>query len=243
MNDDKTEFMVISSKKLAAKIVPPSLVIGDHHIVPSTRACNLGILIDSHVTMEAHVTNICKGAYMQLRNISKLKRYLDKDSLELLVHAFITTKLDYCNSLLCGLPTSLISRLQRVQNAAARILTGTPRHEHITPVLRSLHWLPVEKRVEFKILLLVYKVLHGVSPMYLQDLIISHVPTRNLRSMDQHLVNVPFTTSSLVQSRAFSVAGPRLWNALPYAIRSATSASLFKSKVKTHLFREAYNQS
>jgi len=240
MNDEKTEFMVISSKHMAAKIAPQSLAVGGHHIAPSPTASSLGVLVDSNANMEAHINNICKGAYIQLRNIGKLKRYLSQDSLELVIHAFVTTKLDYCNSLLCGLPATLISRLQRVQNAAARILTGSPRHCHTTPLLRALHWLPVEKRVEFKILLLVYKALHGDGPAYLQDLITPHVPARKLRSVDLHLVNIPFTSSSLVQSRAFSVAGPRLWNSLPCAIRSATSIVLFKKNLKTHLFIEAY---
>ncbi len=241
MNDEKTEFLVITTKQMAAKTTIPSLVIGDHPVVPSPTACSLGVKLDSHATMEAHVNNVIKGAYLQLRNLGKLRRFFDRGSLECVVHAFITSRLDYCNSLLCGLPVSLINRLQRIQNTAARILTGSPRYEHITPVLHALHWLPVEKRVEYKILLLVYKAINDLAPVYLQELIVPHVPTGSLRSMDQHLVNVPFTSSSLVQSRAFSVAGPRLWNSLPCAIRSATNIGMFKSKLKTHLFREAYN--
>jgi len=178
---------------------------------------------------------------MQLRNISKLRRFLDQSSLECIVHAFITSKLDYCNSLFCGLPSSLISCLQRVQNIAARILTGTPRHEHIDPVLYKLHWLPVAKRVEFKTLLLVFKTIHDMAPIYLRELITQHTPSRSLRSSDQHLLKVPFTSSSLVQSRSFSVAGPRMWNTLPSDIRTVQSLCQFKSKLKTYLFTEYYN--
>ena len=139
MNDEKTEFMVISSKHMSA---PQSLAVRDHHIAPSLAASSLGVLVDSNAKMEAHINNICKWAYIQLRNIGKLKRYLSQDSLELVIHAFVTTKLDYCNSLLCGLQATLISLLQLVQNTAARILTGSPRHCHTTPLLRAHDWLP-----------------------------------------------------------------------------------------------------
>ena len=187
--------------------------------------------------MEAHVNNICKTAFFQLHSIRKLRRCMDQSSLETIVHAFITSRLDYCNSVLCGLPGALCNKLQRVQNVAARILTGTPRHAHITPVLESLHWLPVHRRVEFKVLLLIYKALKNpAAPVYLKDLIKQYAPSRSLRSSDTDLIHVPFTSSSMVLSRAFHVAGPRLWNSLPRAIRAAQSTKQFKAKLKTHLF-------
>ena len=168
-------------------------------------------------------------------------RYFDQTSLECLVHAFVTSQLDYCNSLLCGIPSSLLHRLQRIQNTAARILTNTSKFDHITPVLKNLHWLPVQKRVEFKILLLVYKCIYKLAPVYLKELIVQYTPSQNLHLADQCLLNVPNTHSMLVTNRAFSVAGPRLWNALPTELRSLSSIGLFKSKLKTHLFRETYS--
>ena len=135
MNNEKTEFMVISSKPVSMMFKNPSLKVGVQSIIPSTTAKNLGIIIDSHASMEAHISAVCKSSYFHIYNINKLKRYLDRVSLEHIVHAFITTKLDYCNSLLIGIPATLLNRLQRIQNIAARILTGCPRHEHISPVL------------------------------------------------------------------------------------------------------------
>ena len=166
---------------------------------------------------------------------------MDCDSLEHVVHAFITTKLDYCNALLCGIPSNLISRLQRIQNISARIITGHSKSDHITPVLYSLHWLPVTQRIKFKTLVLVYKAMHGQAPTYLQDLIQCHVPHRNLRSADRNLLSVPFTKSTTIQNRAFSVAGPNMWNNLPESLRTATSLSIFKRKLKTHLFTEYFS--
>lgn len=232
---------MISSKQMAHKFSVPSLQIGSHTITPTPTARSIGVIIDSHLSMEAHISSICRNAYFHLKNIGKLRRYLDRKSLECVIHAFITTKLDYCNSLLCGLPSAQLNRLQSIQNTAARILTGTSKYSRITPVLRALRWLPVEQRVKFKTLMLVYKAVNNMAPVYLQNLLCLHAPTRSLRSCDQKLLKVPFTTSSVIQTRAFSVAGPRLWNELPSAIRSAPSLSVFKSKLKTYLFVQYYN--
>ena len=194
--------------------------------------------MDKYLSMEDHVNSICRGSYLQLKNIRKLREFLDQPSLECVVHAYITSKLDYCNYLLCGLPVTLINKLQKVQNTAARILTGTPMYAHITPVLKSLHLLPVEMRVHYKILLLMFRAYHGLAPVYIQDLTVPYVPSRNLRSSSLHLLTVPHTSSSLVHRRAFSVAGPRLWNTLPSGIRVIENIELFKSKVKTYLFEQ-----
>ncbi len=168
MNKDKTEFLTISSNQSATKISPLSFTIGDLDIKPATKASGLFVLLDAHATIEAHVNNICKAAFSQLHSISKLRRCIDQSSLETIVHAFITSRLDYCNVLLCGLPGALVNKLQRVQNVTVRILTGTPRHASITPVLGSLHRLPI-------VLLLIYKVLKTpAAPVYLKDLIKSY---------------------------------------------------------------------
>ena len=105
----------------------------------------------------------------------------------------------------------------------------------------TLHWLPVEQRVRYKILLMVFKAVHGLAPLYIQDLIKPYSPLRSLRSSSQHLLQVPHTSHTLVQTRAFSVAGPRLWNALPQDFRTVPSITVFKSKLKTYLFTQTYN--
>ena len=242
MNNDKTEFLVISTKQMAQKMEGLlSLQIGSDMISPTPNAKNLGVMIDCNLSMEAQISSVCKYSYLQLRNINQISRYLDKDSLECIVHAFVTTRLDYCNSLLCGLPSTQIERLQSIQNAAARLLTGTRKYNHITPVLRALHWLPVQQRIKFKILVLVCRALHKTAPCYLQDLLCPYAPSRHLRSSGQNLLKVPFTNSSVVKMRCFSVTGPTFWNNLPIEIRSASSVHIFKSKLKTFLFNEYFN--
>ena len=240
MNDDKTEFLVISSKSIARGIGSPSLHIGDHQVVATSSARNIGVMMDSKASMEAHVLSVCKSSFIHIRNLSRIKKFVDSSFLECLVHAFITTKLDYCNSLLCGAPSTLINKLQRIQNIVARIITGHGRCEHITSVLKALHWLPVQQRIKFKTLVLVYKAVNNLAPVYLQELLHPHVPCRGLRSSEMNLLVVPFTRSSVIQQCAFSAAGPRLWNSLPLSLRSAPILSVFKLQLKTYLFEEYY---
>ena len=181
-----------------------------------------------------------------LYNLRHIRKYLDQKSTESLVHAFISGKVDYCNGLLFGLPGSQILKLQRVQNACARIVTNTSKYSHITPTLKELHWLPINYRINFKILLLVYKALNGQAPTYLSELLLPKTqPTsHNLRSSkDRFLLKIPvIKTKATLGDCAFSQAAPKLWNQLPIAIREAQSVPVFKSLLKTHLFKEAFKQ-
>lgn len=121
---------------------------------------------------------ICKSSFYHLKNIASIRRFLSLHHCEILIHAFVTNKLDHCNSLLTGLPKYLIEKLQHVQNSAARLLTYTRKYDHITPVLKELHWLPVAERIDFKILLLTFKAINNIAPKYLQELLIPYETTR-----------------------------------------------------------------
>ena len=162
------------------------------------------------------------------------------DKTKTLVHALIISRLDYCNIVLYGLPGALIGRLQRLQNHAARLISGKAMHDHITPVLQALHWLPIEHRITYKVLLLAFKSLHGLALTYLNDLLLPYIPSRTLRSSYQHLLQEPTCRLKRYGARSFQYAAPRLWNQLPSDIRGLSCLATFKRSLKTFLFKKAY---
>lgn len=238
-NSSKTDIVHFHSRFSNLTSVT-GITIGHHTVSTSNEARNLGVILDKHLTMSSHINNVCRSGSLALRNIGRIRKYLDSSSTERLVHAFIMSKLDYCNSLLYGLPDKDLNKLQRLQNSAARLVTRTKIRDHITPVLKSLHWLPVKHRITFKILLTVYKIVSNGAPAYLSDLLELYVPKRSLRSASQGLLTVPQSSTVTYGDRAFSVSAPKLWNCLPTAIRNAGSVISFKSQVKTYLFKEAF---
>jgi hypothetical protein len=236
LNEDKTEVIILGTKYMLTHLRNVTVQIGKHSIKPNTKARNLGVIFDETMSLEHHISSVCKSAYFQIRNISKIRKCLTEDATKTLVHSLVTSRLDYANSLLYGLPKVLINRLQRVQNTAARLVTRTARTEHITPVLHKLHWLPVAKRIDYKLLLLTYKAMHGEAPAYLAELLHSHKPSRKLRSGNKSLLVEARSNLCTFGDRSFAHAAPRLWNRLPQHIREAQTIESFKKQLKTHLF-------
>lgn len=239
LNDDKTEFLIISSKYHKSKPTTNSLQIASSNIHASCNARNLGIVFDNTLSMEDHIKNMCKSTYFQIRNINLIRKVLDDDTAATLVHALVTSRLDNGNALLYGISERQLHKLQFAQNAAARMLTRTRKFDHVTPVLQRLHWLPVRYRIHFKLLLLTWKALHDMAPSYICELINLHVPSRQLRSSNKRLLYVPRTMSSY-GDQAFCSSAPRLWNSLPADLRFCDSLDTFKKSLKTHLFKIAY---
>ena len=206
-NDDKTE--VTLSGPTDSSTVPVDLGLLSQHLTPV--ATNLGVRLDSNLKFDAQVSSVVKSSFYQLRRLTKAKPFLSLHHFEIWIHAFITT----CSWLLqCTLFWASLAGLQLVQNAAARLLTGTKPREHITPVLASLHWLPIR-------FLLAVKCLHGLAPQYVPDLLQPYAPSRSVRSADRLLLVVPKTKRKLRGDRAFSVTAPKLWDELPLHTRQA----------------------
>jgi len=162
---------------------------------------------------------------------------LTSDAAKTIVQAFIASKLHWCNSLLYGVPENLLRKVQSVQNAAIRLLTKTRRRDHITPVLQQLHWLPVQRQVEFKIACLVHQSLASMAPTYLSaDIHLASERGRHLRSSSYRSLTVPWMWTTFGH-RSFTVTGPHPWNSLLATLRQITSYGQFRRHLKTHLFR------
>ena len=189
--------------------------------------------------LTARTLTVSRTALFHLRNIANIRNILSQSDAEKLLHAFVTSILDYCNSLLLNCPTYSLKSLQLIQNAAARVLMRTNRRDHVSPVLASLHWLPVKFRIEFKILLLTYKALNDRAPSYLKDLIVRYFPNRALCFQTAGLL--PRGSKSRMVGRAFSYQAPLLWNKLPVNVREADNLSTFKIRLKTFLFDKVYS--
>ena len=243
LNTDKTELLILYSRfRLPPRL--PSIKIGTDIIEPTNKARNIGVIFDNTVTMSFHINNVVKGAFYHLRNIAKIRKYINVTTAEVLVHAFVNSKLDFCNSLLHGLPKYEINKLQSVQNAAARVIACLSKFDHISGTLKELHWLPVEQRIIFKINLICFKILNNLAPDYLVDLIHVYEPTRNLRSSsDKWRLTIKPYNLKTYGFRAFSVIAPILWNDLPIDIRSIDDVDKFKCKLKTFLFKRVYELS
>ena len=242
LNDSKTEFIVFGSKNSLSHLLSASLKIGKSEVSKVSEVRNLGSTLDESLSMQKQINNTCKGAWMCLRRIGQIRQFLDKATAEKLVHAYISSKLDFMNALLYSLPSNHLDKLTRVQNAAARLVTRTKKFDHITPVLVQLHWLPIAQRIEFKILLLVYKCLHNLAPSYLSALIVPVSSQRALRSSSKNLLTVQKSRTIRYGDGAFCNAGPQLWNKLPENVKDSASVDIFKSKLKTCLFNKAYGQ-
>uniref|UniRef100_A0A8K9Y2X2 Reverse transcriptase domain-containing protein n=1 Tax=Oncorhynchus mykiss TaxID=8022 RepID=A0A8K9Y2X2_ONCMY len=238
LNSDKTEMLVLGPKKQRDLLLNLTINLNGCTVISNKTVKDLGITLDLDLSFDKHISGT---AFFHIHNIAKIRNFLPKNDAEKCIHAFVTSRLDYCNALLSGYPDKTLNKLQLVLNTAARILTRTKKCDHITPVLASLHWLHVKARADFKALLLTYKALHGLSPTYLSDLVLPYIPTRTLRSQDAGLLIVPRISKQTTGGRAFSYRAPFLWSGLPTHVRDANSVSTFKSLLKTHLFSGSQN--
>uniref|UniRef100_A0A803TLI7 Reverse transcriptase domain-containing protein n=1 Tax=Anolis carolinensis TaxID=28377 RepID=A0A803TLI7_ANOCA len=211
---------------------------------PSPTVKSLGVVLDSQLTMEAQVAAASKQAFFHLRQARQLAPYLSDEALATVIHATVTSRLDYCNALYVGIPMSTTQKLRIVQNAAARLLTRTPMKCHITPVLQHLHWLPTDYRGLYKMLVLTFKTLYGQGPSYLRDRLSFSHHRRSQRPSQRDLLYVPGPREvhlERTRHRAFSVSAPALWNALPPYMRAMRELGPFTLALKTWLFTRAFN--
>ena len=183
LNPDKTEFLLIGNERQRSKYLSmfPIELLGVK-TNPAKSARNLGVIFDKNFAFRSHISVVCNSCFYHMRDLRHIRRHLDLDSAKLLAAALLSSRLDYCNSLLYGIADIDLARLQHVQNQLARLVTKSSPFTRIIPLLSSLHWLPVRFRILFKINLLTYKTLHEKQPVYLHSMLSASIPSRSLRS-------------------------------------------------------------
>ena len=241
---DSTEFIWIFTRRQLSMVEEEALMVGGQSVTPMVKVRDLGVFIDRELTMEAHVSNTVRGCMYQLRQLRSVKRSLTLNSRRALATAFVASRIDYCNSVLYGVVKGEVQRLQMVLNAAARLVVGTGKFSHVTPILRDvLHWLPVQHRISYKITILARDCIHGIGPAYFGDVCapVTAAPGRtNLRSATRGDLVIRRTRTKLGE-RSFRISAPTVWNSLPDSLKHfATSREHFRKELKTYLFRKAY---
>ena len=238
-NDGKTEVLVCGTKQRREKLPFKSVKVGDAVIPLSEEVVTLGVRLDAELSMKKQVSAIVQGCQYHIRRIGRIRNCLTFDAAKTAAVTLVGSKLDYCNSLLQGISKDQIKRLQVAQNTAARVVTRTKKRDHISPVLKNLHWLPVEQRIQHKVLSFAFQSVHNIGPEYLNEIISWYAPTRVLRSGSQMLLAIPSKKDAQKKTygeRSFSFTGPSLWEPIPLLLKHSTSKESFKAKCKTYLF-------
>ena len=234
LNPGKTKVIFIGSKRQLStfnglRISELPLQNYEPEVVKS-----LGVYLDSTLSMERDINMKCSTSYYHLRNIGRIKRSLNEEQRILLVHNLVFSNLDYCNSLLANVPGYNVKKLQRVINAATRMVYDVKKRAHITPFIKKAHFLPAKFRIKFKLCLLVYKTLNGMAPSYLEEMIILRLS--NLRgNRDAGLLKIPIKPEKTIYYQMCVT-----WNSLPSTIRFSKNVDTFKRELKTHYFNKAY---
>jgi len=239
MNADKKQLVWLGTRQQLAKLTTTKLPLLSALVKPSSAVLDLGVNTDGQLTMADHVAALCRSCLFQLRQLRMVKSSLTLEAAKTLVHAFVSSRLDYCYSLLYRIGDGLLTKLQTVQNAAARVVIGTSKFDHITPVLRQLHWLPVRQRITFKLTMITFKCLYSLAPLYLANVctpVSSVVDIWQLRLANSWALVVPRTRTT-ISGGTFALACRVTWNSLPVDLRtSSLSRDTFAKKLKTHLF-------
>jgi hypothetical protein len=245
LNTDKTEVIWCTSARRQHQIPSTSFVVGSDVVTPVSSVRDLGIFIDSDLSMKTHISKTISACFTILRWIRSIRRSVTRPVLQSLVVSLTLTRLDYGCTSLAGLPTWQLDRLQSVLNAAARLIHSARRSEHVSPLLRDLHWLQVPQRIEFRLAVVVYHCLSGTAPQYLAgelQRVADSDSRRRLRSLSSSSLSVPRANHCTIGDRAFPVAAAKVWNSLPPSIQSLPSLLAFRQALKTELFHRSFGE-
>ena len=249
LNPSKSNALLLGTRKRNQSLsFLNSVNIAGSKICPSDSTKLLGVTLDSNLTLDSHVSAVCKASFFHIRALRHIRPSITQDTAKSIASALIGSRLDYANSVLSGTSAKNLARLQRIQNTLSRVVMDTPHHRFrsshhantSTSPLQQLHWLPIKSRVNFKIAVLAFKCRSNSAPPYLANLLTDYSPSRSLRSSDTHLLDVPRVKTAF-GARAFRSAAPTAWNSLPLALRASTSFPTFKQNLKTCLFQQAFD--
>jgi len=242
LNTAKTEVLWCASARRQNQIPVNPITVGTDIVQPVRSVRDLGIHLDSDLSMRTHVTRTVSSCFAVLRQIRSIRRSVSRSVVQSLIVSLVLSRLDYGGATLACLPARLLDRLQSVQNAAARLIFGSRKYDHVTPLLHELHWLRVPERISFRLAVLVYRCQHGLAPPYLADDLqrVADIESRQrLRSASTLALVVP-SRQSTIGDRAFPVAAARVWNGLPQVVTSSPSLAVFRRRLKTELFIRSY---
>jgi len=244
LNTGKSEALIVGTahQLRAATSTVSSISVADVNLPLANEMKVLGVILDRHLTDENHVSAVARSCNYHIQAIRHIRHLLSTQLAQTLACSLILSRLDYCNAVLHGIPRGNIQKLQpRVQNSAAWIVLQEPRRSHTKPLLRQLHWLPVQHRITYKLAVLAYKVRTTSTPAYLSR----HIRLRDsvlyaLRSATTTRLSEPFASTAFAKSE-FRCSAPATWNSLPQIVTDSNSLGTFKSRLKSHLFSRAHN--
>ena len=241
LNADKSETMLVGTRtqlKSCSDTECISVAGAALNIEDSIKI--LGVTLDRELSFKDHVHQIAKACNYHLWALRHIRKYLTTETANTIACSLVSSRLDYCNALLNGTSVANMKKLQRIQNNLARIVMDKPRRTPSHDLRRSLHWLPITSRLQYKTVLLTFEALHTGQPPYLAGLLTLHQPSRQTRSSSGNCLIQPVVKTQ-VASRGFRCQAPKAWNSLPVELRTTTQLDAFKSKLKTHCFKTAYD--
>jgi hypothetical protein len=239
INPGKTKFLIIGSKHNIRNDFGNGLVLlnesNGKEIEKLNKVLLLGVNVDSTISMEAFVNSKCSEVYYKLRNIGRIRSCLDIPMRIMLVRNLILSKLDYCNSILANIPEYMVHKLQKVLNASVRFIYDVPKYAHISSYVQKAHFLPIKQRIQYKLSLVIFKILHGIAPKYLNGMISLYKPNRNIR-VGRDEFNIEQIGTNFVSEKMSNA-----WNQLPLCLRCNNNITAFKKELKTFYFKQAYS--
>ena len=237
LNDGKTKFIIIGTRQQLKLVGDIEIRIGTDNVKPTPWVRNLGYFYDSELKGHIHVAKLVSSTFITICRISRVRHLLNNDTCKTLMQALVLSKLNYCNSLLLGMPKYLLHCLQKIQNMASRVINNHRKYDSVTEDMKNLHWLKIPERVDYKVAVLIFQCINNQALTYLKALLnIDH--NRSLRSSSSSmLLPVSMSRLSIVHNSSFSICGPRIWNELPIEVKRCSNINDFKCKLKTYMFQ------